>query len=95
MYVDGPLINFKIIFNRYSTAKSLDGYPFVGYLDVYGGGGYVLPLTGKTSDLRRQFGELENLKWIDKYSRAVLVEFSVYNTQVHKTYEYHQKIFEL
>lgn len=60
----------------------LDGYPAVGDLDVYGGGGYVVALKGRESDLKKLLVQLQMENWIDKYTRMVVVEFSVFNAQV-------------
>ncbi|GAB6020442.1 polycystic kidney disease 1-like 2 [Chamberlinius hualienensis] len=67
---------------RYQSAAELDGYPAVGNLDVYSGGGYVVALKGRQSDLLQLMDQLQGLNWIDKYTRSVIVEFSVFNAQV-------------
>jgi hypothetical protein len=51
-------------------------------VDVYGGGGYILPLTGFISVLNKKVDVLKRESWIDNRTRAVFVEFSVYNAQV-------------
>ncbi|XP_071105701.1 polycystin-1-like [Haliotis cracherodii] len=66
----------------YRTASDLNGYPYLGLLEVYGGGGYVVELRGSKTTLENKMLELEKENWIDKYTRAVFVEFTVYNPQV-------------
>ncbi|GFO38752.1 polycystic kidney disease protein 1-like 2 [Plakobranchus ocellatus] len=65
-----------------SKAGELNGYPYWGTLAVYSGGGYVVPLEGSKEDLQAKMEQLERENWIDKYTRAVFVEFTVYNAQV-------------
>ncbi|XP_035227906.1 polycystin-2-like isoform X2 [Stegodyphus dumicola] len=71
---------------KYLTASQLKGYPFWGQVDWYGGGGYVVPLEAeRDSDIKvllQRLKRLEREGWIDKYTRAVFVEFGTYNAQV-------------
>lgn len=71
---------------KYLTATQLNGYPFWGQLDWYGGGGYIVPLLAKRyengSKLIKKMTQLERSGWIDKDTRAVFVEFGTYNAQV-------------
>nr|XP_042900061.1 polycystic kidney disease 2-like 2 protein [Parasteatoda tepidariorum] len=73
---------------KYLTAAQLKGYPFWGQLDWYGGGGYVVALvTRKRSNsdlpqLQEKLKKLEKEGWVDRHTRAVFVEFGIYNAQV-------------
>ncbi|KAK7074845.1 hypothetical protein SK128_015085, partial [Halocaridina rubra] len=67
---------------KYSTAREMGGFPKGGQLDWYGGGGYVIHLQGSTTKLLELFHELQELHWIDFYTRAVIIEFSTYNAAV-------------
>ncbi|GIY05826.1 polycystic kidney disease protein 1-like 2 [Caerostris extrusa] len=71
---------------KYMTASDLNGFPFWGQLDWYGGGGYVVPLIAKRyQDGEKLIGKMEYLEqtsWIDKDTRAVFIEFGTYNAQV-------------
>lgn len=67
---------------NYRSPKELDGLPFIGKLDMYSGGGYVLPLKGSRQDLWTRIEQLRRQDWIDERTRAVIAEFSVYNAQV-------------
>ena len=49
---------------------------------MYGGGGYVAELRGDRSALYSKVAELKAGGWIDKYTRAVFLEFAVYNPNV-------------
>ncbi len=63
----------------YQSWAELDSYPYIGQHGVYAGGGYVAELKGSLTDLYNIVDDLENQGWIDKYTRAVFVEFSIYN----------------
>uniref|UniRef100_T1ISY4 PLAT domain-containing protein n=1 Tax=Strigamia maritima TaxID=126957 RepID=T1ISY4_STRMM len=67
---------------NYSTAEELTGRVLIGNLDAYGGGGYVYHITETTENVKTDFKLLEDNNWIDYRTRAVLIEFSVYNAQV-------------
>jgi len=64
------------------SAKDLDSYPYWAIHHVYAGGGYVKELRGSEFVLRDKMRELYNGGWFDHYTRAVLVEFTVYNAHV-------------
>ncbi|XP_069178993.1 polycystin-1-like protein 2 [Procambarus clarkii] len=83
-----PLNNFTGNFSqclipefRYTTAAVLNSYPIWGRREWYGGGGYVIHLRASTDAILQKFQELQSNQWIDHKTRAVLIEFSVYNSQ--------------
>ncbi|XP_061175461.1 uncharacterized protein LOC133184410 [Saccostrea echinata] len=63
----------------YTEPSVLDGYPYMGDRFLYSGGGYVVRLRGNSTLLRTKLHSLERDGWIDKYTRAIFVEFTVYN----------------
>lgn len=65
----------------YQTSDDLDGYLTFAKLDVYSGGGYVYRLRGSRAHLTSEMSRLEHSNWIDGQTRAIVVEFSVYNAQ--------------
>ncbi|XP_022109894.1 polycystic kidney disease protein 1-like 2 [Acanthaster planci] len=67
---------------RYIPASELEGYPFLGKHALYGGGGYVVVVDGSQHEMRQMFRRLYNETWIDRYTRAVFIEFSCYNPHV-------------
>ena len=67
---------------QYSSAASLDGFPHWGEMATYSGGGYVVELKGNKQSLRDKMDFLEQNNWIDKYTRAIFVEFTTYNPSV-------------
>ncbi|XP_041364430.1 uncharacterized protein LOC121379844 [Gigantopelta aegis] len=66
----------------YKSASELNGYPYWGILELYGGGGYIYALRQNKSTMTDKMLQLEEEGWIDKYTRAVFIEFTVYNAQV-------------
>ncbi|XP_035210182.1 polycystic kidney disease protein 1-like 2 [Stegodyphus dumicola] len=71
---------------KYMTASELNGFPFWGQLDWYGGGGFIVRLDAKRYEdgekLITKMLELEKTSWINSDTRAVFVEFGTYNAQV-------------
>ena len=66
----------------YRSASDLDSYPYLAAHGLYGGGGYVFELRGPLRSMLMRAEQLNKEGWIDKYTRAVFVEFTVYNAQV-------------
>ncbi|UJR16871.1 hypothetical protein I4U23_003769 [Adineta vaga] len=67
---------------QYRSSKELDTYMYVGNYGSYVGGGYVYEFRGRLSDLRSNLSQLQQLGWIDRQTRAVLIEFTLYNPNV-------------
>lgn len=67
---------------QYQTAASLNGYPYWGVRAVYGGGGYVVKLNQDYVTMISYMDKLKDEGWIDKYTRAVFLEFTVYNPSI-------------
>ncbi|XP_076441454.1 uncharacterized protein LOC143280592 [Babylonia areolata] len=74
--------NTTLVWYSYTEAEALDGQPYWGRLGLYAGGGYVVPLKGPKADLLALMIQLQEQNWIDRYTRAVFVEFTIYNAQV-------------
>jgi len=66
----------------YKSASILDGYPFWAVHNVYSGGGYVFELKGSIREMQDKAMVLQKAQWIDEYTRAIFIEFTVYNPQV-------------
>ncbi|KAI8513996.1 hypothetical protein Bbelb_083200 [Branchiostoma belcheri] len=67
---------------RYFTQTSYFDPPLYGHLAVYWGGGYVVDLGTSKEDGERIVRYLHRHDWLDRYTRAVMVEFTVYNANV-------------
>lgn len=64
---------------RYQTASKLDGLPYWGSKTVYSGGGYTADLGYYMKQAKGVITDLQTFNWIDKYTRAVFVELTVFN----------------
>ena len=67
---------------KYTTAKELDSMPYTAKIDMYGGGGYVYHVKGSSKEIRHGMKHLQQQRWINNHTRAVFLEFSVYNPNV-------------
>ena len=67
---------------RYTTATQLKATPISASMGTYGGGGYILRLKGFIKEVEDRVEALKEHSWIDNRTRAVFVEFAVYNAQV-------------
>lgn len=63
----------------YRTSTELDSYPYWGSQALYSGGGYVVELRGSEKVLLDKIAQLKEDMWVDRYTRAVFLEFTVYN----------------
>ena len=67
---------------RYFSAADLGTFPSTGRLGTYSGGGYILRLNGPQQKILNRMTELQENYWLDGNTRAVILEFSVYNANV-------------
>ncbi|XP_022088538.1 uncharacterized protein LOC110978115 isoform X2 [Acanthaster planci] len=70
---------------RFYTQEDLQSAPYGGKYATYHGGGYAADLTGGYEGAVQIVQTLEAGKWIDGYTRAVFVEFLLFNAQVNLT----------
>lgn len=66
----------------YSTESSLGESSYWGQVSTYGGGGYYQDLSRTQESSANQLQELKNNLWLDRGTRAVFLDFSVYNGNV-------------
>ena len=66
----------------YISAESIWGIPIIGLYNTYGGGGFIQTLHNQKVVSENIVDELLTHTWIDRYTRAVFVEFSLYNPNV-------------
>lgn len=64
------------------TPSELRGFPVLGKLVTYGGGGYVANIGYNEETGWTVTADLHAHNWLDKQSRAAFVEFTVYNANV-------------
>ncbi|XP_078068077.1 polycystin-1-like protein 2 [Mustelus asterias] len=67
---------------HYQSESELNGYPIWGKLAVYRGGGFVAELGTESKTAARVLKYLKDNSWVDMYTRAIFVEFTVYNANV-------------
>ena len=69
----------------YSSALSLNSQPYVGEYGSYLGGGYAFQIDTSTSNLTESqliLSQLQENNWINERTRALFIEFTVYNVNV-------------
>ena len=67
---------------KFQDADQLQGSPILGKHNTYEGSGYVYELRGQLSYLQGNLSILKDMDWINRQTRAVFVEFSVYNPNI-------------
>jgi len=60
----------------------LDSLPLAGIFTTYGGGGYVIDLTGTKEEILANLDSIKANNWLDRRTRSLLIEFNVYNPNV-------------
>nr|XP_040057277.1 polycystic kidney disease protein 1-like 2 isoform X1 [Gasterosteus aculeatus aculeatus] len=66
----------------YQTQSELRSYPIWGQMVLYRGGGYVAELGPDSQNATSTLDYLFKNRWLDVYTRAIFVEFTVYNANV-------------
>ncbi|XP_068753326.1 polycystin-1-like protein 2 [Montipora capricornis] len=64
---------------RYQTAEKLESSPMKGTFNSYEGGGYVAVMGYDDTTARGVLNETLGQGWIDRRTRAVILEFAVFN----------------
>ncbi|KAK9392829.1 polycystic kidney disease protein 1-like 2 [Crotalus adamanteus] len=67
---------------QYQSQARLRGHSIWGKLAVYRGGGYIVHLGMDSTNASRILQYLFDNTWLDSFTRAVFVEFTVYNANV-------------
>lgn len=70
---------------QYTSALSIDSQPYAGLYNNYLGGGYVFKINTKTSNrssIQSNLASLQANDWIDQNTRALFIEFTVYNVNL-------------
>jgi len=67
---------------KYHGMAELKGLPYYGLRRLYGGGGYVAELGTSQRKASRLIDELIKYEWVDLYTRAVFIEYTVYNPNI-------------
>ena len=64
---------------KFTSALDIWGLPIRGHYATYGGGGYIQELNVNFDFSNRTLNELSDYLWIDKNTRAVFLEFTLYS----------------
>ncbi|XP_041077005.1 polycystic kidney disease protein 1-like 2 [Polyodon spathula] len=67
---------------KYQSQGSLRAYPLWGNIALYRGGGYVAVLGTDIENATSVLQYLIDNTWLDEYTRAIFVEFTVYNANL-------------
>ena len=68
---------------RYSTAEQTQSLPTWGRISlIYSQGGYLAELGYEKYSASKVISELNQFRWLDRFTSAVLVEFTVFNSRV-------------
>ncbi|ESO86994.1 hypothetical protein LOTGIDRAFT_127958, partial [Lottia gigantea] len=67
---------------KFTSAADIWGLPIAGLIDTYGGGGYIANLDVNKIVSTESLKELFHQKWIDRHTRAVFFEFTLYNVDI-------------
>jgi len=67
---------------QYQSAQTLQGSSIQGKFSTYEGSGYLYEMRGQLSYIQGNLTLLKEMNWIDRQTRAIFVEFSVYNPNI-------------
>ncbi|CAH1773828.1 unnamed protein product [Owenia fusiformis] len=67
---------------NYTSAFDVWGIPILGLVDTYSGGGYIATLDTTYPIARLTLNEMWKNFWIDRQTRVVFIEFTVYNANI-------------
>ena len=67
---------------RYHTSEEINNLPKVTPRGTYGGGGYVADLGYDLQTARNVMKNLNGNSWIDRRTRAVVLEFNIFNSNM-------------
>ncbi|KAM8938978.1 polycystin-2 isoform 2-T2 [Pelodytes ibericus] len=66
----------------YTSEKDMNGSSQCGIIASYSGAGYYLDLSRNREDSAAKIKTLKNNLWLDRGTRAVFIDFSVYNANI-------------
>ena len=67
---------------QYQDTDKLQGSSIEGFYGTYEGSGYVYEMRGRLSYIKGNLSLLQQLQWIDRQTRAVVIEFSSFNPNI-------------
>ena len=75
-----PLTNLTSF--NYSNSSVYNSYPYAGVYSSYVGGGFTYELTGNATQIQADFQVMQQNNWIDRQTRAVFLEYSLFNSNI-------------
>ena len=67
---------------QYQNSDALQGSSFQGKFTTYDGSGYLYEMRGTLNYLQGNLTLLKKMNWLDRQTRAIFAEFSVYNPNI-------------
>ena len=67
---------------NYQTSSDLDGMRYAAQVSSYGGGGFAQVLGQDSASSAAIVADLSNYLWIDRATRVIFVDFTVYNANI-------------
>jgi hypothetical protein len=91
-----PTTDMQSVYNAFQHTDALKiwSFPINGPYTTYLGGGFVYKMTGNLNETLTDYALLAANNWIDRNTRAVFVEFSVYNPNI-EMFAYCNLLFEI
>jgi hypothetical protein len=79
-----PMYSWERVYSAFQYRSNIDlnGYPITGAYSTYWGGGYVYEMRGKKSYVQGNLTLLQKSNWIDRNTRAVVIEFASFNPNI-------------
>lgn len=66
----------------YQSSVKLANAPYMATMSTYKGGGYVYMFERNVDRTKQKLSELKNQIWMDAHTRAIFLEFTVYNPNI-------------
>lgn len=66
----------------YQNSVKLANAPYMATMSTYKGGGYVYMFERNVERTKEKLNELKNQIWMDAHTRAIFLEFTVYNPNI-------------
>ncbi len=89
-------INLTKIYNsfQYTKAEFVNSYSYLGVYDTYPSDGYIFDLKGSLQELKNNLTLLQQMKWIDRHTRAIFIQMVTFNPNIN-LFAYITILFEI
>ena len=78
---------------QFTHSSAIEAYPYSGIYTTYEGDGYVYKMIGTNDTIYSDLKLLQKNNWVDRQTRAVFIEFSVFNPAIN-LFAYVNVLFE-